>query len=282
MFAYILYKIAYFLCLHVSQKTAYRVAIFFSLLKYNLSPRDRKAVVNNLKRILPPSEQDEDHIEQCAKEVFINFGKYLVDFFRFSLLKKENLDSVLKFKGLQHVDRALKKGKGLIVVTAHMGNWELGGVGMSILGYPVIAVALPHNYRKINSFFNHQREKRGVVVVPSLGLAIRRIYEALKNNKLVALVGDRDFTSAGQKMDFLGATKIIPRGPAVLALRTGAPIVPAFVIRQKDDTHVVEFEEPIQDLSSEERIMSQCVKLIEAKIRQYPCQWLMFREFWKE
>ena len=280
MFAYFLCKIAYVLVIHLPLRAGYAIAAFLSIIKYYVSPRDRKAVINNLKKILPVCEHKK--INSYAKEVFINFGKYLVEFFRFSLIQKENLDSIVKIKGLQHVDKALKKGRGVVVLTAHMGNWELGGVAMSVLGYPMIAVALPHNHRKINAFFNCQREKGGAVVVSSLGLAVRRIYDALKNNKIVALVGDRDFAGVGLKMDFLGETKLIPRGPAVLSLRTGASVIPGFVIRQKDDTHILEFLEPIQDLGSEERIMSECTKVIETKIRQYPTQWLLFREFWKE
>ncbi len=229
---------------------------------------------------MPGSEQK--HIHSYAKEVFINFGKYLVEFFRLHLLKKEDLDRKVKIPRLEYVDEALKNGKGAIILSAHIGNWELGGVFMALLGYPMIFVALPHGHEKVNSFFNQQREKRGVIVVPSLGVALRRIYEALKNNKLVALVGDRDFASGGRKMPFLGLEKIIPRGAAALSMRTGAPIIPAFVIRQPDNTHVLEFLKPIASNGSEDDIIAEYTKVIEEKIRQYPSQWLMFREFWKE
>lgn len=280
MIGFFFYKIAYFIAMRLSWRAGYRVAAFLSLLKYHLSPRDRRAVFGNLTRILPPSQQEK--INRYAKEAFVHFGKYLFEFFRFSLLTKENLTGFIKIEGLHHIERALGKGKGVIILTAHIGNWELGGVAMSLLGYPFVAVALPHRHRKVDAFFNLQRQRLGAEVIPSLGPAVRRIYDALKHNKMIALVGDRDFANSGKRMEFLGASKIIPRGPAVLALKTGAAIVPAFVIRQKNETCVLEFLEPIDCSCDEDAILAACTRVIEEKIRQYPAQWLMFREFWKE
>jgi KDO2-lipid IV(A) lauroyltransferase len=280
MIGYLFYRFFYFLSLWLPLNACFAIATFLSLIKYYFSPRDRRAVIANLKYILPESEQK--RIYSYAIEVFINFGKYLVEFFRLHLLKKEDLDRKVKIPGREYVDQALSNGKGAIILSAHMGNWELGGVFMALLGYPMISVALPHRHSKVNSFFNFQREKRGAVVVPSLGVSVRRIYEALKNNKLVALVADRDFASGGRKMPFLGLEKTIPRGPAALSMRTGAPIIPCFVIRQPDNSHILEFLKPINSNASEEDIIAEYTKVIEAKIRQYPSQWLMFREFWKE
>jgi KDO2-lipid IV(A) lauroyltransferase len=280
MIAYFLYKFARFLCMRLTPKGAYRLATFLSLVKYYISPRDRNAVIGNLKKILPSSELP--RIRNYAREVFINFGKYLIEFFRFSLLKKEDYGHFIKIKGLEHIDKALKENKGIIVLSAHIGNWELGGVLMAMLGYPLFAVALPHRHNRVNAFFNAQRECLGMKVVPSLGVAVRRIFEALKTNHIVALVGDRDFANGGKKMPFLGDSKIIPKGPAVLSIRTGAAIIPGFVIRQAGDTHILEFSEPVPPSTNEDQILSVCTRIIEEKIRQYPGQWLMFREFWKE
>lgn len=280
MLDYFLYKLARFFTVRVPLKAGYALATFLSILKYYLSPRDRKAVIENLKRILPAEELG--HINQYAKEVFINFGKYLIEFFRFSLLTKDDLGKFLKIQGIEHIENALKRGKGVIVLSAHLGNWELGGVFMALLGYPMVAVALPHRHQKVNALFNQEREKMGVIVIPSLGVAVRRIFEALRDNKIIALVGDRDFATTGRKMNFLGSQKIIPRGPALLSLKTQAAIIPGFVIRQKDDTHVLEFQEPLKETKSEEKLMAEYAKIMEIKIRQYPGQWLLFREFWRE
>jgi len=278
--AFILFKLAYFLSTRLPVRMGYWIATTLSSIKFYISPRDRRAVIGNLRRIRP--EADDAEIIRMAKEVFVNFGKYLLEFFRLKYLKKEMLGRAIVIKGLEHIDKALTKGKGVLIVTAHMGNWELGGVFMSLLGYPMFAVALPHRHRRVNDLFNRQRERIGVTVVPSLGVAIRRIYDALKANALVALVGDRDFANSGVRMPFLGSHKMIPRGPAVLTLRTGAPIITAFVLRQPDDTCILEFKPLPGPFLDERSIIAAYVRSIEESIRQHPAQWLMFREFWKE
>ncbi len=280
MLNYLFFKFVHFLAVRLPLRAGYAVSDFLSVLKYYISPRDRKAVAGNLKRLLPASEHR--RLRKRSKEVFIYFGRYLIEFFRLSLLKKEDLGRLIKIKGLEHLDAALKKGKGVIIVSAHMGNWELGGVFMAILGYKIVGVALPHRSKKLNDLFNGMRRGRGMDVIPSTGPGLRKIYEALKENRIIALVGDRDFGSGGRRMDFLGATKMIPRGPAILSLRTGAPIVPGFMTRDENNVHHVEFLPSLPEGQDEERLMAAYTRAMEVNIRANPTQWLMFREFWKE
>ena len=159
---------------------------------------------------------------------------------------------------------------------------------MSVLGYPLMAVALPHKERPVNDLFNHQREVKGITVVPS-NVAVRKCIDTLRNNKLVALVADRDFTLHGEVLDFLGRKAFIPKGAALFSIKTGAPIVPCFMTRNPDDTFVLSLEQPIvPPLEIKEtiaqdaliKVMRQYTDVIENKIRQFPTQWLMFREFW--
>lgn len=283
MINYILFRTGHLLSIALPLKFAYFIGISLSLIKYYFSPRDRHAVLGNLRKILPVSEHY--RIRKYAKRVFVNFGKYLVEFFRFSYLSKDGLGKEITIKGLENIDNALKKNKGVIVLAAHIGNWELGGVFMGLLGYSISGVALPHRNPLVNAFFNSQRKRMGrggMDVIPSSGMAIRRVYDALRKNRIVAVVGDRDFTATGKLLPFLGASKIIPRGPAVLALRTGATIVPGFVFRQEDNTQILEFFEALPEFKNEDEAIEACARVIEEKIRQYPDQWMMFREFWKE
>ncbi|MFA5039306.1 MAG: lysophospholipid acyltransferase family protein [Candidatus Omnitrophota bacterium] len=280
MIAYFFYRIAYFFATVLPLGLAYRVAIALSYLKYYISPRDRKAVVGNLLRILPPEEHS--RVNRYAQKVFINFGKYMIEFFRIKYLTKEDIGRRIFIRGIGHIQAGLERGKGVIVVTAHLGNWELGGVCMALLNYPFVAVALPHRHPRVNAFFNRQRERIGVTVVPSVGVALRKIFASLKDNKIVALLGDRVLSGTGQMMDFLGSRKLIPKGPAVLAVKTGAAIVPGFVLRDEQDRQVIEFLPPFPEGLTEDEYMSSCTQIIEKKIRENPTQWLMFREFWKE
>jgi len=287
MFRFYIYKFGQFCVHHLSLRWAYGIANVLSDIHYYCSFRDRRFVKNNLKIILPK----EKNIAFFAREVFRNFGKYLVDFFR--MQKTLNEDYVQKNIKIQNIDRltqALKGKKGGIFTTAHIGNWELGAAVLSLLGHPMVAVALPHKERPVNDLFDKQRGRWGMSIIPPNG-ALRRCLEALKENKLVAIVADRDFTQNGVEMNFLGKKTLIPKGAAVFCAKTGAPIIPTFFIRNADDSFTLEFGELIyppevqEDVVSEEllyAIMQKYTAVIEEKIRQYPTQWLMFREFWSK
>jgi KDO2-lipid IV(A) lauroyltransferase len=258
--------------------------MFISDIQYLFSFRDRRAVRNNLKNMGVPSEE----IPFLTKEVFRNFGRYLVEFFQMKeMVDQKFITNNVDVQGLERLDRALKGGKGGIIVTAHIGNWELGGVLLSALGYSLMAIALPHKERPVNDLFNSQREEKGVTVVPTNG-ALRKCIEQLKNNKLVALVVDRDFSHTGVAMDFFGRKMIVPKGAAIFSVRTGAPIIPMFLLRNGNRKFSLVCCEPMYPLKPEGdvreedlvlEIMRRYLSVIEEMIRQHPSQWLLFREF---
>ncbi len=285
MIYYLIYKLGAFVALHLPLKISYKIAIFLSDIHYLFAVKDRADVTANLKTIFPDKSSSE--IKTIRIAMFRNFAKYLVDFFRFSLLDKENIRNIVHIKNLQYIDEALSKGKGVITLTAHIGNWEIGGVAMALVGYSIGAVALPHRHKSVDNFFNSQRQRKGLTVIP-LGRAARGCINFLRENKILALVGDRVFNATGELMDFFGRPTYLPEGPAVFNLKIGTPIVPGFVIRNKDDTFKLVFEKPIEiQYSGNKRndlrlLISKYKEIIESYIKQYPEQWFMFRRFWKD
>ena len=283
MFKLFLYKLGIFVLNHFSISTSYKFAAVISDVQYFFSFRDRKAVQNNLKVILPDSSDVPFH----AREVFRNFGRYLVEFFKTSeIIDDDFIKNRVQISGAQHLECALKGGKGGIIVSAHIGNWELGAMLVSMLGYPLMAVALPHKERPVNDLFNQRREAKGITVVP-MNMAIRRCTEQLKENKFIALVADRDFSNHGFEMDFLGRKMLIPKGPAMFSWKTGAPIIPVFLVRGENGNFIMTCCKPIDPpskntpLSEDEvvlGIMRRYVPIIEEQIRACPSQWLLFRE----
>lgn len=217
--------------------------------------------------------------------VFRNFAKYLADFFRFEKLDRGYIDKNIKLENLHYFDQALASGKGVIVLTAHLGNWELGGVVLAQLGYPFWAVALSHKNKKVNDFFVAQRARKGVNVI-TLGKAIRSCISEIKNNHMVALVGDRDFTEKGIVIDFFNKPTHFPEGPAALSLMTGASIIPGFMLRNPDNSFTLRIEKPVEfkptgdkakDLAN---LITVYKNIFEDYIRRYPDQWYIFRRFW--
>jgi len=283
MYQFIIYKIAQLLSLFLPLKAGYAIAGFLARCQFYFSRKDRKIVSDNLEAVL--NTRDEAAIRKVAKEVFVNFAKYLVDFFRFSRLTTEYITKNVKLIGRDNLDTAIKRKKGVILLTAHIGNYELGGAAVSLLGYPFNAVALDHKNKLVNNFFIRQRQTANINVIP-LGMALKRCYACLKRGEVLALLGDRDFLNHGLKMKFFGRDSLIPKGMAVLSLRVGASVVPTFFIRLPDDTFELTFERPItcsdtDDTDGNTRlIMKRCIEVMERYIKKYPSQWYMFRNFW--
>jgi KDO2-lipid IV(A) lauroyltransferase len=284
MILYWLYRLGYFIANALPLKSGYAVAETLSTLHYYISAKDRNAVKSNMRSILG-SQASERQVDENARMVFVNFAKYLVDFFRFAQIDDNYVKENVKLRGLEYVDEALTCGKGVIVLSGHIGNWELGGNVLASLRQPMGAVVLTHKNKKINDFFTSQRMINNMKPI-EIGASLRSCYEILKKNGLLALLGDRDFSRNGFRMSFLGQEMLIPKGPAVLSRRLGASIVPCFMTRQSDDSFLLEFSKPIlpdlhkdEDLAVKELVHAYA-QVIESTVKKYPTQWYMFREAW--
>jgi len=285
MFIYILYRIGYFLANILPLKLAYSLAKRVSDVQCFFSTKDREAVAQNLGII---TKKDVDECQKLARRVFRNFGLYLVDFFRMSNLSVEDVKKRVKVEGIENVDGVLKRNKGGIILTCHIGNWEMGGVAMAMLGYDISAVVLNHKHKNINDFFIKQREEKGLKVIP-IDYSMKRCVSVLRKKGLLALAGDRDFTNNGIVMDFFGMPASIPKGPAMFALKTNSPIIPGMLVRRDSFNYKLIFETPIElketpGMDKDEIIKEaskKFVSVMEKNISAYPDQWLIFRKFWE-
>lgn len=282
MIAYLLYRLGIFLAVRLPLKASYRIAVFIADCHFRISKKDREAVLDNLDVILDGSD---DSRTRAARAVFRNFAKYLIDFFRFAKIDEGYIKKYVKIRNIESLDRALKKGNGVIIASAHIGNWELAGAIVARLGYKLNVIALDHRNRLVNSVFIGQRSSMGVKVI-SIGIALKECFKALKRNELLALLGDRDFSAHGIHVTFFGKETLVPKGPATFCERTGAAIVPCFLVRDEDDTFTIYFEDEITHKptgDSERDIRDITEKLsgvIEDYIRRYPDQWYLFRRVW--
>jgi KDO2-lipid IV(A) lauroyltransferase len=283
MFSYLLYRLGQFLAFCLPRRLAYALAGAVSFVHSALSLRDTREACENLRTIFPQKSRRE--LLKIRFKLSYNFAKYLVDFFRYAKIDAGYIKRNVTVSNIHRLEGCLQKGKGVILVTAHLGNWELGGVIVAMLGFPIWGVALPHKNRRVNRFFDFQRGSRGLRVI-HMGQAVRKCFAVLRNNHCLALVGDRDFANVGVVVDFFGKPASFPNGAAILSLRTGAAIIPAFFIRKGDDTFELSIEEPLAFSPSgrEEEdvrgIISRYTKIFEAYIRRHPDQWYMFRRFW--
>lgn len=286
MVLYILYRIGYFLAMYLPLRASYGLACVIGDICYLANPRDRTAIKNNLRTIMA-GQTDERVLREKTRELYRNFAKYLVDFFRLSEIDNDYVNKFVHIEGAENVDKVLARGKGVIALSAHMGNWELGGAVFSTIGYPLSAVVLTHGNKKINAFFTRQRLK-GRVMPVERGMSLKECYRVLKSNRSLALLGDRDFSKNGLKLNFFGRKTSFPKGPAAFSYRLGSGIVPTFVIRQSDDTFRLIMEEPIyaDTAKDEESAVAEtaikCAAIIESYVKKYPTQWYIFKDMWNK
>lgn len=283
MLNYFLYRLGEEIALAFPLKLAYFIAVKISDFHYLFASSDKACVTENLKAIFP--QKSEKEIKRIRLMMFRNFAKYLVDFFRFSKIDSAFIKKNVHIENRKYLDEAIEQKKGVILLTAHLGNWELGGTVIPEMGYRFSAVALKHKDKKVNLFFDQKRKSKGVNVIP-FGKAVKQCLNVLNNNEVLALVGDRDFSERGTVVNFFGKPTMFPEGPAAFSIKTGASIVPSFFIRNRDNTFTLKFEKPIEvkrvsdNAEGRKEIIKDYKNIFEEYIRKYPDQWYMFRRFW--
>jgi KDO2-lipid IV(A) lauroyltransferase len=283
MIEYYFYRTVAFMSRLLPQRLAYWVGLRISDQFYRHNHAGRAAVISNLRRVyaargIVPAE---DALQGLARKMFQYFGKYLVDFFRFARLSPEDVRKRVSLEHWEYLEQALQRGRGALIVTAHIGNWEMGGAVLIALGHRMNALVLPQRLEKLSRMFQRQRELRGIRIIP-VGQSGFSIIRCLRRGEIVAVLGDRDFTAKDDRVMFFGQPARIPRGPAWLAVRTGTPVVPAFLLRQVDDTFLLRVYPPIypEEAGSEEALRDRVCRILEKEIGEQPFQWFIFDDFW--
>ena len=285
---YWLFRFVVFACRRLPDRFLYWVALRIADLNFLFDRRGREAVQANLRTALPGAAPERIYYE--SRWVFRNFGKYLTEFFRFRTFDRRYFDVRTTLVGKRHIDDALAGGKGCIGVSAHLSNWELGGAALARqFGYPVTAAVVMNRDPRINSLFMRERESANIQAVDIYAPgAIRRLHRALKDNRFVAILGDRDPTGGGVTIEFFGKPCRFPQGPARLSLATGAPILPGHAIRRSNDSFCVEMFPPVpipETGARDERVRAVTqayARVLEEAIRRHPEEWTVFYPIWEQ
>ncbi|HKI78934.1 MAG TPA: lysophospholipid acyltransferase family protein [Ignavibacteriaceae bacterium] len=267
--------------LNFSRKLSTLLAAFF----YFLIPIRKKVTIDNLKGAFP--NYSEKKIHKIAFATYRSFAITLIETLYVPHITKEKMINSLKCVNIDVVSKKKAESKGVIILTAHFGNWEYLAASLALqLNIPFYLMIKPQRNTYVTDFLNKTRAKWGNPVIP-LGVSIRKIYSALKENKFVAMAADQRGNPDGPRINFMGRSSSVYEGPAVLALKSGADIVLSFSIRQPDYSYKVVFSElKIEDLpdSEDEKIKEICRRYLanlEELIRRYPEQWLWMHKRWK-
>jgi KDO2-lipid IV(A) lauroyltransferase len=250
-------------------------------LVFFLSSRDRGNIAHNLRHILNGSEPP-PNFPLLVWRVFQNYAFYMVDFFRLLTMSREECAAFARlYDGREHLDKALSLGRGVVLLTAHLGHWEIGGLGLSALGYPVNVTAMRHNTVLTNELINALRRRHSIRVI-ELGDSVFDTIElvhALRRGEVVAVLGDRVRTDRSREVTLFGRPTPLPLGPVLLAMATGAPIVPAFSVMDAPGSYRGIIEAPLDiryERAREEALqhnLQQVATVFERTIRRYPDQW---------
>ncbi len=252
-----------------------------------VSPRQRRALNANLAHVL--RSDDHRYVDAVARRSFRNFGKYVIDFIHYPLMTRGEVRRRLKFDQFPELDEAVAAGRGVLIVTIHFGNWDLGAAALAAHDYPINAIAESFRYRPMDDLVQGSRAKLGMRVIGHDRLG-PTVFRALRNGELLAMLVDVTNDAHHRlEVDFFGAPALVSSAPARIALRTNAWVVPAVVIRGPDDDLDIR---PIIDTSlggfaptgDEPRDIAELTRLImaslERTIRRYPEQWFIFRRLW--
>lgn len=233
------------------------------------------------------------YVQHLALTSWRNYGRYASDFISFPHLNVDrvvqNMRDLSESEGgwLGCMQSALQGGRGAILVSAHFGNWDMAGVILAH-HHPVSALAETFSDEQLNKLLQDQRKEKGIGIIPMEG-SLRRILRILQQNQFVGIIVDRPVAEdEGVEITFFGRKTYVPSGPAALALKSGAALVPGFTWYGHRNEFYARMFPPIypQESKGEQRVKEisrltqRMYDAIEIMIREWPSQWYMFRQFW--
>lgn len=245
--------------------------------------RDR--TIANLRSAFGDSKS-EGEIRSMAVAVYGTLARSAADVIRIPCLTREGVDRIVESRGLEKLDSAMAQGRGVIGVTAHIGNWELLAAYLALRGYPVSAVSRSMYDPRLDEFLLRSRRAAGVKTI-ARGESVRALVGALRSGRLLGILMDQHTGVRGVYIGFLGHAAYTPVGPAALALATGAPLVPMAIHWRDRLRYVVEVRDPVSIERSGNA--EQDTRTITEKLNRelgefilaHPTQWVWMHDRWK-
>jgi lauroyl/myristoyl acyltransferase len=285
MIVYWIFRLIILLGRPFPPRVGYFCARIIADICYVFFRQERRALKDALARVL--NTDDDREISLACRRSFRNFGKYVVDFIHFLDATPEEVRSRIVFEDLKRIDQVMAEKRGVIFITLHFGNWDMGAAGLAAYGYPVNVIAETFPYPRMNALVQGSRRHLGMKVVPiqKVGPGIIR---ALKRGEILALLIDVPEPGGTVSVDFFGAPIEVPAGPARIALRTGARAMPAVLLRVRGEEEkirpLVDFDLKYEKTGDEEedvrRLTQQIMSSLERLIRHDPDQWFIFHPLW--
>jgi len=265
----------------------YAFAKNIASLAYVFATKQKKIALDSL-GIAFGQEKSQEEIEKIAKDCFIYMAKGAVELM-FFFDKPHMLKGKVDLQGRQNLDAALARGRGVVLVSAHFGNFPLLLGRLAVDGYKTCGIMRPMHDARVEKIFFEKREKYGVRTIYSQprNECVNNTISVLRNNELVFIPIDQNFGTGGVFVNFFGKQAATATGPVILAQRTGAALIPCFIIRQPGDRHKIIFEPELElkeGKDNQDTVLINIQRLtdiIEAYIRKYPAEWGWIHRRWK-
>lgn len=263
---------------------AYALAIVVARCAFLTARGARRALYDNLRVALPNASEEE--LRLTVWRNFRNHSKAYADLMRLPRARVETLRPMLRLQGVENLEAARARGRGVLVVSAHMGSWEVAAAIWSSTFAPVSLFAEELEPRELYDWYRVTRARLGISVLPLTRAGLRQVLQALQAQEMVVTAIDRDILGTGPMLRFFGTETRIPEGPAAIALRYGTPLLPVCVYRLPDDTFQAIGYPPIFAESTGDRekdvrrVTEQLLHCLEQIIVAHPDQWHMPHRIW--
>lgn len=266
-------------------ESIHKTAKLLAIIAFHIFRIRRRVVLKNLSLAFP--ELDSKQIKLLAIKNYQSVAITFLEVFNLTRMDRENIKINFLSTGLDFVHKKYQGKKGLILLTAHFGNWELGAVAVGLhLDETIHVLVKKQKNPYVAKWLNNFRERFGNKQIP-LGVSVRELYSTIKEQKIVGIVGDQRGTKDGVKVNFFGIKTSTFPGTASIALKTQCPVVVLLCARQKNGIYKSEIEEiRLYDIvgTQEERIREfnqRYMAILEKNIKKYPEQWFWMHNIWK-
>lgn len=252
-------------------------------LYYHIAGRQRKRALCQIRECLGLSVEV---AELTIQSVCRKLGQTFLEVLYTPTLTAKTIQDYVTIENRHYLEQAMNSGKGVVLLAAHIGNWEWLGASLALAGFPIVAVVKPQPNDQHTRILNEYRKMVGVEVYTRGTTELISAARALKLGKFIGLLADQDAGPQGLFVDFFGRMSSTPLGPTIFAKKFKVPVVPVFIVRKPEGGHKVIVHEPLyyQDTGNADediyRFTMNTTKIIEATIRQYPDEWIWFQKRW--
>jgi KDO2-lipid IV(A) lauroyltransferase len=283
MWKYYAFKIAGSTLSYLPKKAGYLIACFIADTVYMLSSTLRAAIADNMRHVLG-SKADDATLRQHVRAVLRNAAKNYFDLIKIPHMKLNDIESCITVRGWHNLEGALKKGRGVILVTAHLGSFDIAAQIFAVRLIKTTVLVESLEPPSLLSYITALRESHGVAFVPAQAGVLEVLIQSLRRGEVVLLACDRDIAKNGLESNFFGEETLLPSVAVRIAMRTGAAVVPVFNLRRGDGRYDVYFEPAINVISAGDgavaKNMEQIAHVMEKYIKSCPDQWVVLSPIW--